>query len=91
MLRVGGRGNSSIGMICDAKRGCAQMLNPQHPQHPQQPVQRRSERCGGTPQESGKVKAREAEAKGGRAHGQDKDKGGGQGGGVPPDQQTVHP
>jgi hypothetical protein len=42
-------------------------------------------RGGGTPQESGEIKAREAEAKGGRARGTDKgDKGGGQGVGVPP-------
>ncbi|WP_405639207.1 hypothetical protein [Streptomyces sp. NBC_00019] len=60
--------------------------------NPQQPEQRHSEKGGGTPQESGEIKARETEAKGGRAHGTDKgDKEGGRGGGVPPDQQTEHP
>ncbi|MEJ8667542.1 hypothetical protein WKI71_00245 [Streptomyces sp. MS1.AVA.1] len=60
--------------------------------NPQQPQQRRSEKGGGTPQESGELKARQAEEKRGRAHGTDKgDKGGGEGGGVPPEQQAEHP
>ncbi|MEU1573288.1 hypothetical protein ABZ519_19375 [Streptomyces collinus] len=57
--------------------------------NPQQPEQRRSQKGGGTPQQSGENKAREMEAKGRSAHGTDK--GGGEGGGVPPDQQTDHP
>ncbi|MFF1309169.1 hypothetical protein [Streptomyces sp. NPDC058307] len=60
---------------------------------PQQPEQRRSQKGGGTPQESGELKARQPETgEAGRAHGTDKgDKGGGKGGGVPPDQQPEHP
>ncbi len=86
MLRVGGRGNSSVRNDLRREEGCPQMSNPQ------QPEQRRSEKGGGTPQESGEIKASETAAKGGRAHGTDKgDKGGGRGGGVPPDQQSEHP
>lgn len=60
--------------------------------NPQQPEQRRSEKGGATPQNVAELKARQTEAKGGRAHGTDKgDKGGGEGGGVPPDQQAEHP
>jgi hypothetical protein len=62
--------------------------------NPQQPEQRRSDKGGATPQDSAQIKARQAETKRGRgqAHGTDKgDKGGGKGGGVPPDQQTEHP
>jgi len=63
--------------------------------NPQQPEQRRSAKGGGTPQESGEVKAREAEEgvrSGQRAHGTDKgNKGGGPGGGTPPEQQPDHP
>lgn len=60
--------------------------------NPQQPEQRRSQKGGATPQQSGELKARQAEAKGGRAHGTDKgDKGGGEGGGVPPEEQAEHP
>ncbi|MFE4579172.1 hypothetical protein [Streptomyces chartreusis] len=57
--------------------------------NPQQPEQRRSQKGGATPQQSGEIKAREAEAKGRPAHGTDK--GGGKGGGAPPDQQPEHP
>ncbi|MFF4041179.1 hypothetical protein [Streptomyces sp. NPDC001816] len=60
------------------------MSNPQHPQ------QRRSSKGGATPQDSADVRARqteETERKGGHAHGTDKGhEGGGEGGGVPPDQ-----
>lgn len=60
--------------------------------NPQQPEQRRSAKGGSTPQRSGKLKARESQGKGGQAHGTDKgDKGGGEGGGVPPDQRAEHP
>ncbi|MFJ5534798.1 hypothetical protein [Streptomyces sp. NPDC093261] len=60
--------------------------------NPQQPEQRRSTKGGATPQQSAELKARQAQAKGGHAHGTDKgDKGGGRGGGVPPDQRTEHP
>ncbi|MBW8802037.1 MAG: hypothetical protein JF597_53540 [Streptomyces sp.] len=60
--------------------------------NPQQPEQRRSQKGGGTPQQSGELKARQTGPKDGRAHGTDKgDKGGGKGGGVPPDQQPEHP
>lgn len=59
---------------------------------PQQPEQRRSDKGGATPQDAAELKARQTEAKGDRAHGTDKgDKGGGEGGGVPPDQQAEHP
>ncbi len=60
--------------------------------NPQQPEQRRSQKGGATPQNSAEIKARESETKRGRAHGTDKGgKGGGQDGGVPPDQQPEHP
>ncbi|GAA2504539.1 hypothetical protein [Streptomyces longisporus] len=61
--------------------------------NPQQPEQRRSAKGGATPQRSGELKARQDQSKGGgHAHGTDKGKkGGGKGGGVPPDQQADHP
>ncbi|MFE0733777.1 hypothetical protein [Streptomyces sp. NPDC058855] len=63
--------------------------------NPQQPEARRSGRGGATPQNSREVKADEAgreTARPGRAHGTDRgDKGGGEGGGVPPDQRPEHP
>lgn len=61
--------------------------------NPQQPEQRRSDKGGGTPQDSGELKARQAkDTNDARAHGTDKGrKGGGEGGGVPPDQQPEHP
>ncbi|KAB1148676.1 hypothetical protein F7R91_07720 [Streptomyces luteolifulvus] len=60
--------------------------------NPQQPEQRRSHKGGATPQHSAGLKARQSEARGGRAHGTDKgNKGGGEGGGVPPDQNASHP
>ncbi|MEV5911283.1 hypothetical protein DMH25_04925 [Streptomyces sp. WAC 01325] len=61
--------------------------------NPQQPEQRRSDKGGATPQDSGELKARQAKEQGeGHAHGTDKgSKGGGEGGGVPPDQQPDHP
>ncbi|MFF7972375.1 ANTAR domain-containing protein [Streptomyces sp. NPDC007905] len=62
--------------------------------NPQQPEQRRSDKGGATPQDSGELKARQAAGRGERArpHGPDKGKkGGGEGGGVPPAQQPDHP
>ncbi|MEU6277322.1 hypothetical protein ABZ871_33720 [Streptomyces populi] len=62
--------------------------------NPQQPEQRRSHRGGATPQHSGELKARQKGSKegGGHTHGTDKgDRGGGEGGGVPPDQRSDHP
>jgi hypothetical protein len=60
--------------------------------NPQQPEQRRSAKGGATPQPSAELKAQEAQEKGSNAHGTDKGrKGGGKGGGVPPDQQPTHP
>ncbi|WP_329249786.1 hypothetical protein [Streptomyces canus] len=60
--------------------------------NPQQPEQRRSQKGGSTPQQSGELKTRQTGPEGGRAHGTDKgDKGGGKGGGVPPEQQPEHP
>jgi hypothetical protein len=61
--------------------------------NPQQPEQRRSRKGGATPQRSGELKARQAEdTDGGHAHGTDKgNKGGGEGGKVPPDQRPDHP
>lgn len=63
--------------------------------NPQQPQQRRSRKGGATPQDIADLKARqteEAERKGGHAHGTDKgNRGGGKGGGVPPEQQPEHP
>ncbi|MEU3527765.1 hypothetical protein AB0E62_28490 [Streptomyces sp. NPDC038707] len=61
---------------------------------PQQPEQRRSDKGGATPQDSGELKAgqRAGRASGARPHGSDKGgKGGGEGGGVPPAQQPDHP
>ncbi|MGW5371828.1 hypothetical protein ACWER6_15020 [Streptomyces sp. NPDC004009] len=62
--------------------------------NPQQPEQRRSDKGGTTPQDSGELKARQSAGRGaeGRPHGSDKGrKGGGEGGGVPPAQQPDHP
>ncbi|MFD6286521.1 hypothetical protein [Streptomyces sp. NPDC060205] len=62
--------------------------------NPQQPEQRRSDKGGATPQDSGELKARQGAAQdaGTRPHGTDKGKkGGGEGGGVPPAQQPDHP
>ena len=62
--------------------------------NPQQPEQRRSDTGGATPQDSGQMKARQQaeRAAGGRPHGSDKgEKGGGEGGGVPPAQRPEHP
>ncbi|GGW41423.1 hypothetical protein GCM10010503_17010 [Streptomyces lucensis JCM 4490] len=62
--------------------------------NPQQPEQRRSDKGGATPQDSGELKARQTAdgGAGGRPHGTDKGKkGGGEGGGVPPAQQPEHP
>ncbi|MCG7207220.1 hypothetical protein [Streptomyces arenae] len=61
--------------------------------NPQQPEQRRSRKGGATPQDSGELKARQTEDTGeGHAHGTDKGaRGGGEGGGVPPDQRPDHP
>ncbi|MFF3886132.1 hypothetical protein [Streptomyces sp. NPDC001914] len=60
--------------------------------NPQQPQQRRSRESGATPQDSGELNARQAEETGqGHPHGTDKgNKGGGDGSGVPPDQQADH-
>ncbi|GAA3387546.1 hypothetical protein [Streptomyces roseoviridis] len=58
--------------------------------NPQQPEQRRSGRGAGTPQDSSALKANQpAGSRGkGRPHGTDKgERGGGEGGGTPPDQQ----
>ncbi|MET8613216.1 MULTISPECIES: hypothetical protein [Streptomyces] len=60
--------------------------------NPQQPEQRRSDKGGATPQDSGELKARQARGAETRPHGSDKgDKGGGEGGGVPPAQRPEHP
>lgn len=64
--------------------------------NPQQPEQRRSDKGGATPQDSGELKAAQPDRAGKRgskqAHGTDKgNKGGGEGGGTPPDQQPDHP
>jgi hypothetical protein len=61
--------------------------------NPQQPEQRRSQKGGATPQSIAELKARQTQEKGGgHAHGTDKgNKGGGKGGGVPPDEQSEHP
>jgi len=60
---------------------------------PRQPELRRSDKAGATPQDVAELKARQTRAKAAHAHGTDKgdDKGAGEGGGVPPDQQTDHP
>ncbi|GAA3112877.1 hypothetical protein [Streptomyces echinatus] len=62
--------------------------------NPQQPEQRRSDKGGATPQDSGELKARQRAGQdaGARPHGSDKGaKGGGEGGGVPPAQRPDHP
>ncbi|MER7661519.1 MULTISPECIES: hypothetical protein [unclassified Streptomyces] len=64
--------------------------------NPQQPEQRRDDKGGATPQDSAELKARQASASpgpGGHAHGTDKDgsKGGGPGGGTPPEERPAHP
>ncbi|KOX11063.1 hypothetical protein [Streptomyces sp. NRRL B-3648] len=61
--------------------------------NPQQPEQRRSDKGGATPQDSGELKARQRGGDAGtRPHGTDKGaEGGGEGGGVPPAQQPDHP
>ncbi|MFI2780476.1 hypothetical protein [Streptomyces sp. ALB3] len=62
--------------------------------NPQQPEQRRSDKGGGTPQDSAEIKAGQpGRGPGGkRAHGTDKGhKGGGEGGATPPAQQPDHP
>jgi hypothetical protein len=64
--------------------------------NPQSPEQRRSERGGATPQEAASEKLEQDKRQGpggpARAHGTDKgEKGGGEGGGTPPDQQPDHP
>ncbi|MEU0402828.1 hypothetical protein ABZ318_21805 [Streptomyces sp. NPDC006197] len=58
----------------------------------QQPAQRRSGKGAATPEEAAALKARQkpggAEKSSGRAHGTDKgERGGGEGGGTPPDQK----
>lgn len=63
--------------------------------NPQQPEQRRSDKGGATPQDSAELKARQPgmpRRAGVRAHGTDKgDKGGGPGGGTPPEERPDHP
>jgi anti-anti-sigma regulatory factor len=62
--------------------------------NPQQPEQRRSDKGGATPQDSGELKARQTagQGAGARPHGTDKGrKGGGEGGGTPPAQRPDHP
>lgn len=60
--------------------------------NPQQPELRRSDKGAGTPQDSQARKAAEPTVNGGRAHGTDRGKkGGGRGGGTPPEQQPDHP
>ncbi|GGQ02289.1 hypothetical protein [Streptomyces roseolilacinus] len=60
--------------------------------NPQQPELRRSDKGGGTPEDSQARKAAEPTGAGGRAHGTDRgNKGGGKGGGTPPEQQPDHP
>ncbi|MEU6666831.1 ANTAR domain-containing protein [Streptomyces sp. NPDC046727] len=62
--------------------------------NPQQPERRRSDKGGATPQDSGELKARQAARRDAEArpHGSDKgEKGGGEGGGVPPAQRPDHP
>ncbi|MFD4130457.1 hypothetical protein ACFXKK_32310 [Streptomyces globisporus] len=64
--------------------------------NPQQPEQRRSDKGGATPQDSAEMKARQPgtpRGPGALAHGTDKDdsKGGGPGGGVPPEERPDHP
>ncbi|HEX2314524.1 MAG TPA: hypothetical protein VHJ17_12350 [Thermomonospora sp.] len=60
---------------------------------PQQPEQRRSEQ-GGTTHDAAEKAARSGQTRAakGRPHGTDKgNRGGGKGGGVPPDQRPPHP
>jgi len=64
--------------------------------NPQQPQQRRSDKGAATPQDSAELKARQSASgrQGGGKHEHGTDKGnraGGEGGGVPPDQQPEHP
>ncbi|MGW7053969.1 hypothetical protein [Streptomyces sp. NPDC054887] len=61
--------------------------------NPQQPEQRRSDKGGATPQDSAELKAGQPGTGGSKhAHGTDKgNKGGGEGGGTPPDQRADHP
>ncbi|MFJ6386991.1 hypothetical protein ACIQJT_05225 [Streptomyces sp. NPDC091972] len=60
--------------------------------NPQQPELRRSDKGAGTPQDSQSRKAAQAANEGGHAHGTDRgDKGGGRGGGTPPEQKPDHP
>ncbi|WP_241845140.1 hypothetical protein [Streptomyces silvensis] len=63
--------------------------------NPQQPEQRRSDKGGATPQDSAELKARQpgkSRRAGAHDHGTDKgSKGGGPGGGTPPEEQPDHP
>ncbi|MFI8825069.1 hypothetical protein [Streptomyces sp. NPDC053431] len=63
--------------------------------NPQQPEQRRSGKGAATPQDMASLKAaesRETRRGRGKPHGTDKgERGGGEGGGVPPDQQKKRP
>ncbi|MEU3662519.1 hypothetical protein ACWDTR_28930 [Streptomyces sp. NPDC003470] len=61
--------------------------------NPQQPELRRSDKGAATSEDSQARKAAQpARGSGGRAHGTDRgDKGGGEGGGTPPEQQPDHP
>ncbi|GGY86733.1 hypothetical protein CP967_29890 [Streptomyces nitrosporeus] len=62
--------------------------------NPQQPEKRRSDKGGGTPQDSAELKARQPGTPrgSGRPHGTDKGRsGGGRGGGIPPAQRPDHP
>ncbi|MEU6070737.1 hypothetical protein ABZ864_41445 [Streptomyces sp. NPDC047082] len=63
--------------------------------NPQSPSARRSGKGGATPQQSRSLKATEPGPKApkkDRPHGQDRgSKGGGEGGGTPPEQQPEHP
>lgn len=58
---------------------------------PQQPELRRSD-LGETSQDAQEIRANSQAPQGGNPHGTDKgNKGGGEGGGVPPDQQSPYP
>ncbi|MGR4879886.1 hypothetical protein ACIPUC_10690 [Streptomyces sp. LARHCF249] len=63
--------------------------------NPQEPGARRSRKGGATPQEAGSLKAAQGgrkSAKGTHPQGTDKgQKGGGEGGAVPPEERTDHP
>ncbi|WP_067827297.1 hypothetical protein [Actinomadura kijaniata] len=60
--------------------------------NPQQPEMRRSQRTAVTDEPAPEATDPEKTGTPGNAHGTDKgDKGGGEGGGVPPDQQPPHP